>query len=119
MQWCAPPGLDDSLLVPTVEPSNHWNESMRLFANQNHHLTVMLGGLVYELPMKSADQAQRLAQRASVDRDISDLLVLACRAAPKIASRSELESRDDPRLMVWNGPHALPGRLDDPRTSAS
>lgn len=79
---------------------------MIAFANKNHHLTVVLGSMVYELPMKSADQAQRLAQRAADDSDYRDMLTLACRAQPKVASRHELESRDDARLMIWTGPYA-------------
>lgn len=80
---------------------------MIAFANKNHNLTVVLGSMVYELPARSADQAQRLAQRATDDSDYRDMLILACKAQPKVASRSELEARDDARLMVWNGPYAL------------
>lgn len=78
---------------------------MIAFCNTNHHLSVVIGSIVYELPMKSADQAQRLAQRSTDDDDFRNMLVLACKAQPRIASRHELEARDDPRMTVWNGPY--------------
>jgi hypothetical protein len=79
---------------------------MIAFANKNQQLSVVIGSLVYELPMKSGDQAQRLAKRAADDADFQDMLKLACKAQPRVASRAELEAGNDCRMRVWTGPYA-------------
>jgi hypothetical protein len=75
------------------------------FANKNHNLSVVLGSVVYELQTKSADQAQVIAARASEDALFQDLLRMACRATPRVASRAELDARNDDRMRIWTGPY--------------
>lgn len=71
---------------------------MLVFCNAQRNLTVVIGSVVYELPMPSADKARRFAVKAAGDDDFMDVLRLACTVTPRVGSRTELENRDDPRM---------------------
>lgn len=77
---------------------------MKVFCNQSENLSVVIGSIVYEFPLKSVDNSQRLAQKASVDTDFMDMLRMVCTLKSRMYDRSEMERQDSPNMKIFEKP---------------